>query len=339
MPFPLSELQVGGTFAFIITLDNQLRVYRVTPIYGRIFYVPDLGFFLLDEEYRYILTNGKCEIYIYNQKGCNPLSAASVNEIKRHLVNEGKKHLDMKDLALYVDKIRKVEVGKSIIQRLKSDPNHVITDEELSAVLHDASFDFTVEKLTELSRPRSNAKLSEQAISWLNSYFKEDVVSRHYLLMREITDTKYKMKESKRVTGALSYFGPTAGKKNIALIVINNSRIEVDTKVKVEMNYEKGFYELATRKYGIFEIREAKTRYKFGRQNVFVVMVDTANMIPASLSEKLPVEPRQEQEAPMPEQMLVTAGGDQQALAGPRKRGRPRKGQDAIGSTTEGSTT
>jgi len=329
MPFPLSELNLGGTFAFIVTLDNQLRVYKVAPVYGRIFHVPDLGDFHLDEEYRYILTNGRAEIYFYSQKGTNPNSLQAYNELDDYAKKKEQKCLEMRDICLFVDKFRKVEVGKAVIERLQNDPNNPITDEQLADILNDANFDFTVEKLTALSKPRPGGEglPSENAIAWLNSYFKEDCVARLYVLMREITDEKFKMPQSKPVKGFMSYFGATAGKKNIALIVINNSRLDIDPKVKIEMNYQKGYYELLTKKYGSFDIKEAKTRYKFGRQNIFVVMVDTSDRQPEQELEILP--------APVTDQVLPTEQEKVQAMqpvlaAAARKRGRPKKDQTIV---------
>src|SRR5581483_2862566 len=80
----------------------------------------------------------------------------------------------------------------------------------------------------------------------------------------------------------------TTGKKNIALIVVNNSRIEIDASARVEMDYDKGYYVLHTKDYGDFDIIEAKTRYKYGRQNIFMVMVDTGKTqhTPSSEPEK-----------------------------------------------------
>lgn len=267
-------MSFGGTYAMIITLNNAMRIYKVTPIYGRIFYVADLGIFLLDEEYRYILNN-RAEVYFFTQKGCNPLSLAALVDITKQLDAEKRKELDISDLALFVDKIRKVEVQKNLIKNLQqmTDPEKAIED-----MLADGSFDYTVEKMTQMAKPKPNTKFDEKTVNWLNAYFKEDVVSRFYLMMREITDDKFKLKESKLLHNYMP-LQPTTGKKNLAIIIINNSRIEVDPSVKVEMNYDKGIYELKTKKYGIFEIREAKTRYKYGRQNIFIVMVDTTKKV------------------------------------------------------------
>jgi len=175
MPFPIAEMNTGGTYAIIITMNNAVRVYKVAPIYGRIIYVADLGFFLLDEEYRYIFNN-KSEAYIFTQKGCNPISAAALLDVAQYLKNTGpRKELEIRDLALFVDKIRKVEVQKNLIKTLQIDPNNAMDDKALVQMLNVGSFDYTVEKMTQKSKPKpSETGLGDKTIDWLNAYFKED---------------------------------------------------------------------------------------------------------------------------------------------------------------------
>lgn len=281
--------------------------------------MPDLGVYLLDEEYRYITANGRAEIYIYGQKGCNPISILALIDIQRYLETEQKKQLEIKDLTLFVDKIRQVEIGKTLIQTIKRDIENMqkqggegLSEQEQAEVLRDYlkdnSFDYTVEKLTQLSRPRNeSAKLSDHTIAWLNAYFKEDVVSRYYLLMRQLTDEKFKLPESREVTGAASFFSPAAGKRAIALVCINNAMIDFDVKVKVQMNNEKGHYELTTKKYDNFNIKESKARYRHGKQSIYTVLIDTktkeAEHVPNLEAPKVQTVPEQ-----LPAQVLHESG-------------------------------
>lgn len=272
---------MAAPFAFIITLDNRIEVIRVNPIYGRLFFVKGLGMYLLDEHYRYILTNGKAEIYFYTQLGINPISPKALLSIEGYLEHSNRKELEMQDLALFVDKIRKVEIEKRFVTKLQQEHERAgtpLTEGELQSMLLDGSLDFTVQKLNELAKPKGNEDLDDHAQGWLNAYFKEDIISRYYLNLAQIVEQKYKLKESKRVGGGLSVFSKTQGKKNIALIVINNSRLDIEP-AKTQMNYDKGHYELITKRYDTFDIKEANTRYSFGsgigRQNIFLVMVET----------------------------------------------------------------
>lgn len=362
MPFPISEINMGGTFAFILTLNNQLKVIRVVPIFGRLFYVADLGFFLLHEDFRYITKNGRSEIYFFTQKGCNPISLAGIVDVKKQLDAEKRKQLELRDLAIYVEKIRRVEIGKALIERMKADIRNQqanqeapLTEQEqmeiLNGILLDANFDYTVEKANDLARPRpESSKLNEVTIAWLNAYFNEDPVSRYYLHIRQIIDAKSKLKESKPISGALSFMGPSMGKKSIAIVCINNAVIDFDTKIKVEMNDEKGHAELKSKAYNLtLDIKDAKTRMKFGKQSLYLVMVQTSKGAKPKVDEKKD-DPVVVMNPPVPQEVPaineLPAEQTAQVVTAPtpikRGRGRPRKIAEptitAQASTHEGPT-
>ena len=96
--FPELEIGGGGTYAFIVTLSNRIKIYGVKPIHGRLFNIPDLGIFQLDEKYRY--TFKKSEVYFYNQNGCNPLDLQAINEIGQYLEGQHIESLTIDHLSL-----------------------------------------------------------------------------------------------------------------------------------------------------------------------------------------------------------------------------------------------
>jgi hypothetical protein len=358
MPFPLSEINFGGTFAFIVTLNNDLRIIRVVPIYGRLFSVDELGYYLLDEEFRYITTNGRSEIYFFSQKGCNPISLSGLIDVQKYLDHQKKRRLEIKDLALFVDKIRAVESGKGLIQLLRDeisrqkDPstNEPLTEEQQSMILasyiQDQNFDHTIERIAEAKKALdTKGKLDDHTIAWLNGYFKEDIVSRYYLTMRQLTDEKYKIKPSKPVSGAASFMSKAAGKKHIGIICINNARIDFDPFVKLVMNDIKGHYELITKKYGTFSHKDAKSRYKFGRQNVFAVMVrsipkskaDKEKPIATAKPKALALGPKIE-DLIQPSAMAPAQQAQVPVIEVKRSRGRPKGSKNKVTIQAEGTT-
>ena len=281
MPFPESTLRKGGIypwsngrFAFIVTLANELRIYSINPINRRLFYVPDLGMFQLNESHRYIL--GKSEVYLYHQLSTNPLNLFAIVEISRHLQKEKRKNLDMHDLAIYVDKIRRVEQGKRLIDGLLSSATNDQEAEEIKVKLQnmysDGSLQYSIEKLADLTKPKE-LPFSNETLDWLNSYYGEDVVNRQFVMLSIIIQEKFRLKASMGVPPV--FMGRTSRKSTIALVVINDRIIEVDPFAKVEMNAETGDMELVTKHFGVFKIREARTRYKYGKQAVYFVMVHT----------------------------------------------------------------
>lgn len=255
-------------------MANELRIYSINPINRRLFYIPELGMFQLNESYRYIL--GRSEIYIYHQLGTNPLWLASINDIASHLEKEKRKNLDMHDLALYVDKIRKVEEGKRLIDALLSNQDGeeaaAAMKKKLQEMYEDGSLQYTIERLAEAKKPQ-NLPFHTETVDWLNAYYGEDVVSRLNLYLTILIQEKFRLKTSLSVPPDI--VGRTMKKPSVALVVINNRVIEIDPDAKVKMNEDTGEQELHTKHYGIFKIKEARTRYKYGKQAIYFVMVKT----------------------------------------------------------------
>jgi len=304
MPFPLAELTYSGTYAIIITLNNHLRIHRVKPIYGRLFFVKDLGIFQLDEDYRYIL--GRSEVYFFAQKGTNPISIAAFLDWQNYCRRNNKRTLTFEDLAKHVDKIRKVEQRKRLIVELRKGNSQEnmppIDPKDLQQMEFEGTLDFQAELMSLKSTPTKKdlevAGIEEKSNIWLNGYFKEDTVSRFYLNLRQITDDKFKLPESPLVRNYL-LLQSTTNKQNIAFVIINNTIIEIDAQAKLIMNPEKGHYELITRKYGVFQNIDPQTRYMYGRQRIFIVMVNTS-IKPFDMPEKDPADATA-QPAPTPD--------------------------------------
>jgi len=303
----MEAVQRGGTFAFIVTLSNRIAVVSINPINQRLFFVPDLGMFQMDQSYRYIM--GRSEVFLYHQLSTNPLSLGAIVELTNYLNNLKLNRLDMHDLAIYVEKIRKVEQSKKLIDGLLS----TASDEEgieavkkyLQQVFNDGSLQYSIEKLADLSKPKDKA-LSDHFTDWLNAYYSEDIVSRHFVMLSMIIQEKpYRMKTSYAPNMGFNISLKAAGKRNIAMIVINDAIIEPDFNATVEINEDTGIQELHTSKFGTFQIREAKTRYRYGKkQNVYFVMVRTktpATTKPRAEDDRQ-IEVTKDQLAPQPEE-------------------------------------
>lgn len=230
--------------------------------------------FQLNESYRYIL--GRSEIYLYHQLSTNPLWLSSLIDIQNHLSKEHRKNLDMQDLAIYVDKIRKVEEGKrfvdAFISTADSQEDAARIKAKLAESYEDGSLQYAIEKIAENKKPH-NLPFSVETSDWLNSYYGEDVVSRLNLMLTILIQEKHRLTVSRQVAPEL--IGRTARKPSIALVVINNRVIEVDSSAKVKQNEDTGDQELITKNFGTFKIREARTRYKYGKQAIYFVMVKT----------------------------------------------------------------
>lgn len=258
-----------------------MRIHRIKPIYGRLFFVKDLGIFQLDEDYRYIL--GRSEVYFFAQKCTNPISIAAFVNWQQYAKRHNKRTLDFSDLAKFVDKIRKVEEKRLILMQLRqgnAQENIAPVDNKIIAeMLFEGSIDYQSEKASSRDMPSKEELkqegLEERSIMWLNGFFKEDAVSRFYLNLRQVTDDKFKLPDSPLVRNYM-LIQSTTGKQNIVFIIINNTIIEVDVNAQLQMNNQKGHYELVTKKYGTFQNIDPQTRYMYGRQRIFIVLVNTS---------------------------------------------------------------
>ena len=62
----------------------------------------------------------------------------------------------------------------------------------------------------------------------------------------------------------------------MAIIVTNNRMLELDAKIKVDINENSGLWEIQTSTHGTFRIEETKTRYRYGKTNIYFLAVKTA---------------------------------------------------------------
>jgi hypothetical protein len=279
--FPEIELSNGGTYAAVVTLSNRIKIYSVRPIHGRIFIIPDLGVFQLDEKYRY--TFKKSEVYFFDQKSCNPLDLQAIEEIRQYLDKENLPGLTINDLQHYIPKFRVVEEGKRKLHELYNTLHKAegIEEKELLPALMDGTLKRTADHLVALEMSKNpnlikldKAVFSEKTIQWLNDYYSEDVIARYNMFNRLLSERNFRLKPSLPIFGMMPQ--RTIGKRDIGVIVTNNRMLELDPKIKVDINEETGILEIQTEKHGIFEIQETKTRYRYGKTNIYFLAVKTA---------------------------------------------------------------
>ena len=274
--FPELEISGGGTFAFIVTLSNRIKIYSISPIHGRMFVIPDLGVFQLDEKYRY--TFKKSEVYFFNQLNCNPIDIQSFSEIRK---------LELQHPELYIKKVQRVEAKKKkmheIYLQLKKEG---ASETDLIASVYDGTLEKAAERLVDMEMkmysevPKTHISgLSERAEQWLNDYYREDVVIRYNIFGRILAEPRFKLRASLPVLGFLP-MNRTMGKQNLGLIIVNNRVIELDPTIKVELHPETGISHIKTKQHGDFKVMETDTRYRYGKQNIYLMAVSTKGRMP-----------------------------------------------------------
>lgn len=278
--FPEIELSNGGTYAAVVTLSNRIKIYSVRPIHGRIFIIPDLGVFQLDEKYRY--TFKKSEVYFFDQKSCNPLDLQAIEEVRHYLDREGLPGLTIHDLQNYIQKFKIVEESKKKQYEVyKSLQKEGLEEKELLPALLDGTIRRSAEQLVALDmRVNPNlikldkAVFSEKTIQWLNDYYSEDVIARYNMFNRLLSERNFRLKPSLPIFGMMPQ--RTIGKRDLAIVVTNNRVLELDAKIKVDINENSGLWEIQTSTHGTFRIEETKTRYRYGKTNIYFLAVKTA---------------------------------------------------------------
>lgn len=293
MPFPLAELNMGGQYAIIVTLSNQLRIFSIKAIHGSLFYIPEYGIFQLDEKYRYAL--GKAEIYFYAQKAANPIDILAFDEFMQFLETKGMATLTMADILALVTKIKRMDIKlekKAETVKAMLDKNVGGSVQQVIEGLRDGTIDQTAAELAEVELREQNLAnrqkiegyemLSPQAIQWFNDFFREDIIASKYVDQMISTNQKYKIKASTPLLGIFPQ--STTGKRHIMITVVQVGKsryLEVDPKIKVDNNFEKDEIELASKKFGNFIVKNSGAVYRYGKTRVYVVSVKARRKKPS----------------------------------------------------------
>lgn len=271
----------GGTFAFVITSSNRIKVFGVQPIHGRMFLIPDLGMFQLNEKYRY--TYKKSEVYHFDQSNCNPINLMAIMEVKNFLARDKRNSLNLQDLIHYVQKFRVVEERERSFEKVYETLHEKegLSETQILEMYERGELDGAIERITNINMragiPKITANgsgLSDMALEWLNDYYREDVVARNYLFGRIWGEEKFKVRHSLGAPALVKE--QFLGKRNVGIVVINNQSLDIDSDIKTEIDENTGFTNIMTKKYGTFRVEETKTRYRIGKSNVYYMAVKTA---------------------------------------------------------------
>lgn len=279
----------GKSIAWIITLSNRIKPYTIRSIHERMFLIPDLGLFELDEEFRY--RYNKSEVYVYHQKSCRPVDIESMLEVSQKLGT--KRNFSIADLENYVLKFKMVEEKNRILYDIVSDleKEKRVSKLEIMMMLADGSLEEQADKILHsrmsknlISFASENGKFSQQTIKWINSYYSEDVVGRNYMYQRLLAEERFRLKPSLPIVGFMPQ--PSMLKRNIA-IVVNGRQLELDTKVKVEYDHAQNCNVVSTSEHGKFAIQDNETIYRNGKTRMYFVGVKTKHVKPV---EQKPLE-------------------------------------------------
>ena len=288
--FPFRALKQGGTFALFATEAGKLDVVKINADRGRLFHCK-YGFFQLNKKYRYQL--GKSDIYFYDQKGFNPLDVSALVNIRNYLqLKKVDSDNEMKNAPILTE--YEISLITSKFQDYLTSTQGVVRDPNTREVLGLSADAVTLQNIL-------MGKLEDNTRTFLDDYFEEDEIAQTNMLSRIPIDMKFRIKES-RVAHELIPQKRTWGKKNVALVVINNRLLDL-VPVDAMQDEETGLMIIKDRfaQYGTFVVEETKTRYRHGKTNIFIVAVKTIRR-----PKDVPVEQEKPQEMVA---TLTTPGG------------------------------
>lgn len=306
--FPKVEIKrFGGSYAFIFTESGTLQIYRIRSDHERAFNT-DLGRFQVKKEHRYPL--GKGDVYFYDQKACNPIDVMALVDIRKFLTD---RQLDVMPSQLtavlsgakafpeYLPMKQQQEEYLDERNQKRTSTYSVVDNERIHSIIEDTIKD---DKVDIVEPAKGRAKLEQKTVQFMGNYYNEDVQVHLAAIGKMLASMKYRAKGSMKAFGIFSM--EMNRKDHIALVIINNRLLDA-VPAKLELDIESGKYSLVTKKYGKFRVSDTKTRYKYGKSNIYVVSVRT---IPPKIKEKEPRKPlfaaqKKQQKKPNLEEMQV----------------------------------
>lgn len=267
--FPKVEIKrFGGSHAFIFTESGSLIIFKIRADHERAFNT-DLGRFQVKKEHRYSL--GRGDVYFYDQKSCNPLDVMAVQDLRALAKSIRKDTLPPGYVAVLSGRAAFPEYLPTKMEGEGKDAYPVLDGEKIAALI-----DATVRNDDEIIEPEKH-KITKNTVNWLANYYHEDVQVHLATIGKLLSSMRFRLKMSRKTIGMFSM--SLYRKDHIALVVINNRMLDV-VPAKLELDASANQYYVWTKKYGKVEINESKTRYKYGKSNVYIVSVKTVSAQP-----------------------------------------------------------
>lgn len=268
--FPKVEIKrFGGSYALIFTESGALQIYKIRADHERAFNT-DLGRFQTKKENRYVM--GRGDVQIYDQKSCNPIDIMALVDIRQFIADRKLETLPPKLTAI-------LSGGKAFSEYLptKPDPENkgypVLDNEQIQNIINNVVKDKDEVIVSEPStETEPKVKLEQATVRFLSNYYNEDVQVHLATLGKMLSSMKWRAKGSMKAFGIFST--DLYRKDHVALVIINNKSLDA-VPAKLDLDIQTGKYWIVTKKYGKFEYKDAKTRYRYGKSNIFLVSVKT----------------------------------------------------------------
>jgi len=264
----------GGTYAILITESGQIDIRKIKTENGLLFYVPEYGIYQINKENRLIY--GKSQVYIFDQKAINSLNIEAIVDIRKYLKEKNKTKLDEREAAFLVERLQMKVTEAKLLNDLET--LGIKEDEQLKEMLDKKIIDAANREYQELKK-----NFDDSTVDFLNQYYSVDTMAHTNTWVRIFQHSKMTMKKSgKKMPWWI--WQKTIYAPQIALVVIDNRLLDVDTSTSVKLELEpdektgklKTVTYLYSKKYKMkWKVADTKTIYRYRKTRVYVVAVKT----------------------------------------------------------------
>lgn len=267
MPFPVTEMRLGGTHAMIFNEAGQIMPVTVNVLNGLLFYVKDYGIYQLNKKNGLVF--GKGRVFFYDQKAMNPINLGAFIRICEYLERKNLSGFSIRDVAMFVDRIRPETTADDVAKGFDKlglewgiQTQEMLQNTALGAALAD--------------REAMRKELGDEVIDFLNDYYYIDKTAHKSTRLKVLEDSDFKLKRSTKVMGWWP-FQKAFWTSHIALVIIDNRRLDaVDCRTETRIVEGKAKTYVMTKDYGDFEIEGNRNIYRYKRTLVYVLAVNSS---------------------------------------------------------------
>lgn len=267
MPFPVTEMKLGGTHALIFNEAGQIIPVKVNILNGLLFYVKNYGVHQLNKKYG--LGFGKGRVYFYDQMFMNPIDIGAFMKACGYLDRNHLASFSRRQMAMLVDNVLPEATADQVAKgfselglKLGENTEKVLKEHALGAAMED--------------REALKKELGEDVVDFFNDYYHIDITAQKSIRLKILEDSDFKLKGSPKMTEWWP-FQKAFWTSHIALVVIDNRRLDaVPCKTETRIVDGKPITYVMTKEYGDFEIEGNRNIYRYKRTLVYVLAVNSS---------------------------------------------------------------
>lgn len=267
MPFPVTEMKLGGTHVLLTNEAGQIIPITVNVINGLLFYVKDYGIYQLNKKNGLLF--GKGRVYFQDQKAMNPTNIFAFMKACAYLEKNNRSAFTQREVALLVNRVNPDVTADRVAKdfeklglKIGNDTQKALEGHAIAAAIED--------------RDKLEKELGDDVVDFLNDYYHINITAHKSTRLKVLEDSDFKLKRSTKVMEWWP-FQAAFWSNQIALVVIDNRKLDAVTcRTETRIVDGKPVTYVITKEYGDFEIEGNRNIYRYKRTLVYVVAVTTS---------------------------------------------------------------